>query len=132
MGKLQPLPIPDCPWSLIGIDFVVKLPLSQRFDSILVIVDHLTMGAHFIPCCKIMNAADLATMFIQQFFWLHGLPDKIVLDRGPSFVSAFWLTDQRPLHIKSAPYTAYHPETNGQTERTNQTMETYLRHFVSQ
>lgn len=68
MGKLQLLPIPDLPWSVIGLDFVVKLPLSQRFDSVLVVVDHSTKGAHFIPRCESINAADLASLFIQQFF----------------------------------------------------------------
>lgn len=66
--KLQPLPIPCCLWSVIGMDFVVKLAFANVFDSISVIVYHLTRGAHFIPCCKSMNAEKLATPFIQQFF----------------------------------------------------------------
>lgn len=112
-------------------DFVVKLPLSGGVDSVLVIVDHFIKGAHFIPCRESINAAEIVSLFVQQFFQLHGLPEKIVLDRGPSFVSAFWLTVQRALHVKSAPFTTYHPEPDGQTERNNQTMETHLRHFVS-
>lgn len=130
-GTLQPLPIPDRPWSVIGMDFIVKLPCSHSFDSIWVLVDHFTKGAHFIPCNESMTASDLASLFIQHFFRLHGLPDKIVSDWGPSFVSAFWLAVQKALHMKSAPSTAYHPQTDGQTERTNQTLETYLRHFSS-
>lgn len=67
----------------------------------------------------------------KNFFRLHGFPDKIVSNRGPSFVSAFWRSVLTHLNIAPAPSTAYHPETDGQTERTNQTLETYLRHFVS-
>lgn len=131
MGKPQPLPIPDRPWRVIGIDFVVKLLLSSGFDSILVIMDHFTKGAHIIPCRERMTAANLTVVFVQHFFCLNGLPDKIVSDWGPSSVSAFWLAVQRALHIKSATFTAYRPETDGQTEWTNQTIETYLHHFVS-
>lgn len=131
VGNLHPLPIPDPPWSVLGISFFVILPLSNGFDSILVVVDHFTKGAHFLPCCESMNAADLASLFSQQVFWLHGFPDKIVSNRGPSFVSTFWLAVQRAHRIQSAPSMAYHLETDGQTEQTNQTMETYLRNFVS-
>lgn len=123
VGTLQPLPIPDQPWSVIGMDFIVKLPCSHSFDSIWVIVDHLTKGAHFVSCNESMSASDLASLFIQHFFCFHGLPDKIVSDRAPSFVSAFWLAVQKTLHIKSVPSTAYHPQTDGQTERTNQTLK---------
>lgn len=117
VGRLQTLTIPDCPWSVIGIDFVVKLPLSNGFDSILVIIDHLTKGAHFIPWRESMNTTELETVFIQQFFCLHGLPDKIVSDQGPPFVLALRLAVQHSLHIRLAPSTAYHQETYGQTKR---------------
>lgn len=100
-------------------DFIVKLPLSSGFDSILVIVDHFSKGAHFIPCKESMDSSALASLFISHFFRHHGLPDKIVTDRGPTFVSAFWTTVQKALRIHSAPSTAYHPQTDGQTERTN-------------
>lgn len=129
-GELVPLPIPDRPWSVIGIDLIVKLPTSSGFDSIFVITDHLTKGAHFIPCNEAMDSHALALLFVRDFFRLHGFPDKIVSDRGPSFVSAFWRSVMSHLSIAPAPSTAYHPETDGQTERTNQTLETYIRHFV--
>lgn len=131
LGTLQPLPVPDRPWSVIGMDFIVKLPTSAGCDSVWVIVDHFTKGAHFIPCRESLDASGLASLFVQHFFRFHGLPDKIVSDRGPSFVSAFWLEVQKALRITSAPSTAYHPQTDGQTEQTNQTLETYLRHFSS-
>lgn len=129
-GELVPLPIPDRPWSVIGIDFIVKLPLSLGFDSIFVITDPLTKGAHFIPCNEAMDSLALANLFVKEFFRLHGFPDKIVSDRGPSFVSNFWRSVMAHLKISPAPSTAYHPATDGQTERTNQTLETYIRHFV--
>lgn len=129
-GELVPLPIPDRPWSVIGIDFIVKLPSSLGFDSIFVITDHLTKGAHFIPFNEAMDSLALAYLFVKDFFRLHGFPDKIVSDRGPSFVSNFWRAVMAHLKISPAPSTAYHPATDGQTERTNQTLETYIRHFV--
>lgn len=130
-GNLVPLPIPDRPWSVIGIDLIVKLPLSSSYDSVLVITDHLTKGAHFIPCNESMDSHALAKLFVQHFFRYHGFPDKIVSDRGSSFVSAFWRAVLVSLRISPAPSTAYHPQTDGQTERTNQTLETYIRHFIS-
>lgn len=82
-------------------------------------------------CCESMSDTNSTASFIQQLFRLHGLTDKTVSNRGPSFVSAFCLAVQQALLVKSSVSTTYHPETDGQTERTNQTMETYLRHFVS-
>lgn len=77
-----------------------------------------------------MNTTELETVFIQQFFCLHGLPDKIVSDQGPPFVLALRLAVQHSLHIRLALSMAYHQGTYCQTERTNPTMETYLCHFI--
>lgn len=76
-------------------------------------------------------AEQFAFVFFDRFIRYHGLPDKIVSDRGSVFISRFWKEVQRLLRVKPAPSTAWHPCTDGQTERTNQTVETYLRHFVS-
>jgi hypothetical protein len=130
-GLMVSLAIPERPWSVIGIDFIVKLPLSSGFDSILVIVDHFSKAAHFIPGCETWAAEDFANVFLDRFIRYHGLPDKIVSDRGSVFVSRFWTEVQRLLRIKPAPSTAWHPRTDGQTERANQTVETYIRHFIS-
>jgi hypothetical protein len=73
----------------------------------------------------------LANLFCKHIFHIHGLPDKIILDQGSTFVSKFWQALMVSLNIKSALSTAYHPQTDGQTERTNQTLEDYLRHFCS-
>jgi hypothetical protein len=110
---------------------VVKLPVSNGFDSILVVVDHLTKGVHLVAANESWTAEEFAFVFLDRFIRLHGLPDKIVSDRGPIFVSKFWREVQRLLRISAAPSTAWHPRTDGQTERANQTIETFLRHFVS-
>jgi hypothetical protein len=130
-GLMTALPVPPCPWSVIGIDFIVKLPVSSGFDSILVIVDHLTKGVHLVAANKTWDSKEFVFAFLDCFIRLHGLPDKIVSNRGALFVSKFWLEVQRLLRVQSAPSTAWHPQTDGQTERANQTIETFLWHFVS-
>lgn len=130
-GLMTSLAVPSRPWSVIGIDFVVKLPDSSGFDSILVIVDHFSKGVHLIPANETWTAEEFSFAFFDRFIRLHGLPDKIVSDRRALFVSKFWKEIQRLLRVKPAPSTAWHPRTDGQTERTNQTVETFLRHFVS-
>jgi hypothetical protein len=129
-GLLQPLPIPPRPWSSISMDFIVKLPSSNGFDSILVIVCRLTKQAHFIACNESINSSGLADLFIANVFRLHGLPDDIISDRGPVFRSLFWKTLLSKLNVVPKYSTAYHPQTDGQTERVNQTLEQYLRCYV--
>lgn len=130
-GELMPLPIPDCPWSQIGVDFIVKLPTSDGWDSIMVVVDHFSKTAHFIPARETWDAAKVATAFVSSVFRLHGLPDRIVSDRGSSFMSRFWKEVQRLLCISPAPSTAFHPATDGQVERVNAILEDFLRKFVN-
>lgn len=127
----MPLPIPDCPWSQIGVDFIVKLPTSDGWDSIMVVVDHFSKTAHFIPAWETWDAAKVATAFVSSVFRLHGLPDRIVSDRGSSFMSRFWKEVQRLLCISPAPSTAFHPATDGQVERVNAILEDFLRQFVN-
>jgi len=113
-------------------DSIVKLPLSNGFDSILVIVDRFTKMAHFIPYQELgFDAPNLATLYQQHIFRLHGLPKDIVSDRGPVFNSKFWRAFTSGLGIKCNFSTAFHPQTDGQTERVNQTLEQYLRMFCS-
>lgn len=129
-GAMVPLPIPDRPWSTIGIDFIVKLPNSGGFDSVMVVVDHYSKYCHFIKAKETWSSLDLANAFVDQIFRLHGLPDKIVSDRGSVFMSSFWKSVTRLLCMNSAPSTAFHPQTDGQVERLNAVLEDYLRHFV--
>jgi hypothetical protein len=130
-GLLEPLPIPDTPWSSIGMDFIVKLPVSHGFDSILVFVCRRTKQAHFVPCNEAIDAVGTANLFLNNIFKLHGLPASIVSDRGPQFKSLFWKAVTSVLGIKLKLSSAYHPQTDGQTERTNQTLEQYLRCFIN-
>ena len=130
-GLLHPLEIPERPWSSISMDFIVKLPLSHGCDSIWVVCDRFTRAAHFIPTVETLKAPDLAWLFLDRIFKHHGLPESIVSDRGSLFVSRFWTELCKQLQIRPRPSTAYHPRTNGLTERTNQTLETYLRAYCS-
>ncbi|KAG1121331.1 hypothetical protein G6F42_012533 [Rhizopus arrhizus] len=130
-GPLMSLQIPTNPWESISMDFIVKLPKSKGFDSIFVVVDRLTKMAHFIPCNESMTAKELATLFINNIFRLHGLPSSIVSDRGTLFTSKFWKHLLNNLDIKANMSTAYRPETDGQTERTNSTLEQYLRMYCN-
>ncbi len=130
-GLLQPLDIPKRPWKSISMDFIVKLPKSHGYDSILVVCDRLTRAAHFIPCNESISSTELAWLFIDRIFRYHGLPDSIVSDRGPQFISHFWKELMTRLQVDVRTSTSYHPRTDGLTERTNQTLETYLRAYCS-
>lgn len=131
LGLLQPLPIPDTPWTSISMDYIVKLPISNGYDSILVIVDRLTKMAHFIPCKEAMPTEDFARLFVNNLFKLHGFPKDVISDRGSHFKAAFWKEVTKACGIKSKLSTSFHPETDGQTERTNQTLEQYLRMYCN-
>jgi transposase InsO family protein len=101
-------------------DMIVKLPPSSGFDSILVFVDLLSKATHFVACKGSMNARNLVCIFGREVVCLHGLPDCLVSDCGTLFTSAHWVKFLSLAQIQSALSTAYHPQTNGQTERMNQ------------
>ena len=126
-GLLQPLPIPHRPWSSVSMDFITDLPPSNSFDSIFVVVDRLTKMAHFIPCKKTSSSEDTARLFLDNVYRYHGLPDDIVSDRGTQFVSKFWRSLFEILKVDIKLSSAFHPQTDGQTERVNQVLEQYLR-----
>ncbi len=130
IGLLMPLEIPVRPWGYLTTDFITKLPISDGFDAILVVVDRLTKMTHLSPCMETINAQQLADLFVTHVFCLHGLPDSIISDRGPQFSSRFWRVVLRRLGISRKLSSSFHPESDGQTERTNQTLEQYLRCFV--
>jgi hypothetical protein len=130
-GPLQPLPIPEGRWEDISMDFIVELPRTkQGYDAILVVVDRLTKRAHFCPTTTDVTAPGAARVFVDNIFRLHGLPRTIVSDRDPRFTSDFWKALFGILGVKLTPSTAYHPETDGQTERVNRTLEQVLRAYV--
>jgi hypothetical protein len=126
----MPLPVPPRPWFSISMDYITDLPESETCDAILVIVDRFSKLAHFVPCRKAMTTLELAILFIQEVVRLHGVPNDIITDRGPHFISQFWSALLSELRINRNLSSAYHPQTDGQTERTNQTLEQYLRIYV--
>lgn len=130
-GKLMPLPIASGPWKSIALDFIVKLPVSNGFDSILVVVDRFSKMSHLIPCNETIDAPQTVDLLMKNVFKLHGLPMDMVSDRGPQFTSKFWISLCEQLGIQRKLSTAAHPQTDGQTERTNQTLEQYLRAYVN-
>ncbi|MBW0563861.1 hypothetical protein O181_103576 [Austropuccinia psidii MF-1] len=130
-GLLKPLQIPNGPWLCLSMYFITQLPLSNSFDSILVIVDRFSKMEVFIPTMSSITSLDLAHLFIKNIFSKHGLPSRTVSDRGSLFVSSFWTNVCHQLKISRDLSTAYHPETYGQTERVNQILEQYLWMYVS-
>lgn len=130
-GLLQSLPIPETPWSSISMDFITQLPPSNGFTSILVFVDRLTKMAHFVPTHDEVDANETMTLFLEHVVRAHGLPDDIVSDRGTTFTAQFTQAFMSALQVKQNLSTAFHPQTDGQTERTNATLEQYLRCFLN-
>ena len=126
-GLLHPLPVPEKPWSSISMDFITDLPDSKSFDTIMVVVDRLTKMAHFVPCNKTITGEETAKLFIDNIYKYHGFPEDIISDRGSQFVSKFWKTLFKILGVQINLSSAYHPQTDGQTERVNQVLEQYLR-----
>jgi hypothetical protein len=128
-GLLQPLPVPPRPWSHVSLDLITDLPESQGFDSIAVFVDTYTKMAHFAPTKKTVTAPELARLFMDTVVKLHGLPRVLISDRDPRFTSDFWTSTFALLRTRLNISTSYHPQTDGQTERTNRTLEQILRAY---
>lgn len=131
-GLLHPLPIPTQVWEDISLDFIDALPKSEGRDAILEVVDHFTKYAHFIPLKHPYTAKKVATAFLDTVYRLHGCPKRIVSDRDRVFTSQFWQELLKLLGAKLHLSTAYHPQTDWQTKRLNQCVETYLRCMCSQ
>ena len=134
-GELQLLPQPAGPWQDITMDFITDLPPSKKrgktYNCILVIVDRYTKMAHYVPSRKNLDAGELADVFVSKYFRHHGALASIVTDRGTLFTSKFWSSLCFYLRVKRRLSTAFHPQTDGQTERQNQTLEQYLRAHVN-
>jgi hypothetical protein len=127
-GELRPTEIPDRPWQHITIDLITDLPKSKGYDSILVIVDKFSKMVRYIPCTKKITAQETA-QHLARLYDLIGIPEKIISDRGPQFAAKYTQELNRLLGIETALSTAYHPQTDGQTERVNQELENYLRMY---
>ena len=129
-GSIMPLQPPESPWQDISLDLITQLPRSNSFDSIFVVVDRFSKMAHFIPTTNNADAPALAQLFHDNIVRMHGYPRSIVSDRDARFLSSFWkeLFDIAGTTLRFS--TANHPQTDGQTERTNRTLEQYLRIFA--
>lgn len=130
-GLLHPLPIPGRPWSHISMDFISGLPPSDGNTVILVIVDRFSKACRFIPLPKLPSAPETAEIVCQYVFRTFGLPLDVVSDRGPQFTSQFWRAFCKLVGAKVSLSSGFHPESNGQTERVNQDLETTLRCLAS-
>jgi hypothetical protein len=125
---LQPLKIPEWKWEEIGMDFIVRLRCTQAgYDSIWVLVDHLTKVAHFIPVKTTYSDAKLVELYMLRIMCLQGVPKKIVSERGSKFTSKLLGKLHESTDTRQNFSSAYHPQTDGQTERTNQILEDMLR-----
>lgn len=127
---LAPLPIPKGAWQMVTMDFIEGLPKSQSYNCILVVVDKFLKYAHFLPLSHPFTALQVATLYMNNIFRLHGLPEAMISDRDKVFTSHIWQELFRLLRIDLRMSSAYHPQTDGQTERVNQCLETYVHCFV--
>ena len=130
-GQLRPLPIPKRPWSHIAMDFVTGLPVSLGNDTILTIVDRFSKAVHYVALPKLPSASEMADLLALHVVRLHGIPQDIVSDRGPQFISKVWQAFCEGIGATVSLSSGYHPQTNGQAERANQSMEDTLRCYCS-
>jgi hypothetical protein len=136
-GEMDIPVYPDKPWEVITMDFILGLPESQqpmtkvKFDAILTVQDRLTKYTYFIPYKETSTAEDLAYWFIKEIASQRGMPKAIISDRDKLFGSKFWTSLMNQMGVKRKMSTAYHPQTNGQTERANQTVKQYLRFYMN-
>jgi transposase InsO family protein len=131
-GLLQPLEPAYTTWQSIAMDFITDLPLSEGYDQLWVVIDRFNKMAHFIPLKnKNKKAEDLATIFAREIWKLHSIPADIISDRDSKFTSKFWKSLISTLGIRRRMSTAFHLQTDGQTDRVNQIIETFLLSFVN-
>ncbi|KAL0162325.1 hypothetical protein M9458_041721, partial [Cirrhinus mrigala] len=128
-GLLQPLPVPQRPWSHLAIDFVTDLPPSNGYTTILSVVNRFSKACRFIPLPKLPSALETAEVLCNWVFRLYGLPEDIISDRGPQFTSRLWATFFRLLGVNVSLTSSYHPQANGQIERLNQELTRFLRTY---
>jgi hypothetical protein len=129
-GKLHPLPIPDRPWSSIGMDFIGPFPEVDGINYLWIIICRLTSMVHLIPIHTSATAKELSWKYLREVVHLHGLPESIVSDRDPKFTSKWWRELHRIVGTKLLMSTSFHPQTDGQTERANRNIGQILRTAV--
>jgi hypothetical protein len=129
-GLLSPLPVPAHSWQVVSMDFIDGLPTSGSANCLMVVVDKFSKYAHFVPLHHPYTATKVAQVFLDNVYKLHGMPTHIISDRDPVFTSTFWRELFRLANVQLCLSSAYHPQSDGQTERVNQCLETFLRCFV--
>ena len=122
-GKLRPSQISERLWQYISVDFITKLLLSKDHDSILVVCDRFLKMSHFVMTTEKMMAERLMRLFRDYVWKLYGLPESVISDRGPQFAAGLTKELNKMLGMETKLSIAYHPQTDGQTERTNQELE---------
>jgi len=128
---LHPLSMPKTLWEEISIDIIGPLPRSEDKDAILVVVDRFSKMIRLVPTTTSISSSEVARIYRDDIWKMHGIPKKIISDRGPQFTSTFMGELCKALGIKRAMSTAYHPQTDGQMERINQEVEVFLRHYIN-
>jgi len=129
-GPLMPNKVSNGPWEIISMDLITQLPKSNGYNAICVIVDRLTKRAYFISINNWFLSKDMVQLLYDKVYPLHGLPLQIILDRGVQYLAKLFQEWCQILGIESTMLTAYHPQTDGQTEHVNQTLEQYLRCYI--
>ena len=129
-GKLKLSEVPQKTWTHLTVDFITKLPVVAGKDAILVVCDRLLKMTHFVATTEGTSVEGLARLLRDNVWKLHGLPESVVSDRGPQFVAELMRELNRMLEIKTKLLMAFHPQTDGQTERMNQELEQYLWFFI--
>jgi len=132
VGELQPLSVPNARWDTLSVDFVVELSESSGHDTIMTVVDAVSKRVHFIPIHMMVTAEGAAQLFLHYIWKLYGLPKRVVSDRRPQFVVLFTKELYRLLGIRISSSTAWHPQTNRQTEHVNQELNQFLCLFVNE
>ena len=130
-GKHLPNQVPNHKWQVISVDLIVELPTSHGYHVLLVVVDHLSKWVYVIPTTSDINSVGVAWLFWDYIWRQHGLPEEVISDCRTQFVSQFICQLNKLAGIKTIASTAYHPQTDGQTEYINQEIEQYLRLFVN-
>ncbi|OWZ12426.1 polyprotein [Phytophthora megakarya] len=130
-GKLQPIPLPAVCWEVVSTDFITRLPVSDGFDAIMVVVDKLSKRPVYIPTYTTATAEDIAKVFFNNVIRYYGIPSTIISDRDPKFTSKFWKALVQLMKIKTAMTTAHRAQADGQTERQNRALEDSLRCSIS-
>ena len=123
---LQPNQVPTDIWEIITMDFITDLPNSQVYDSLFVVVDRLSKATIITPCTKMITAEETSKLYINNVWRRTGLSRQVISDRGPKFASKVMQEVWQKLGVKSTMSTAFHPQTDGETERVNQELEQYL------